>query len=101
MKPQSFLLSRPAIIAFSVVAILALVLVMVLRPKAAPPRRVDSGTVVTLPYVPPPEPRPEPPATTPLPAMPPESAPEEQPEPEPPPERHYAPTGPPAPIPYE
>lgn len=105
MKPQSLLLSRPAIIAFAVVAILALVLVMVLRPKAAQPRRVDSGTVVTLPYVPPPEPRPEPPVTTPSPPMPPESAPviEEQPEPEPEPEpqRHYAPTGPPAPIPYE
>lgn len=105
MKRQSLLLSRPAIIALAVVAILALVLAMVLRPKTSPPRRVDSGTVVTLPYVPPPEPRPEAPVTTPLAPMPGEAAPvlEAPPEPGPAPwpERHYAPTGPPAPIPYE
>ena len=77
MKLQTFLLSRPAIVALAVVALLALVLVMVLKPKASPPRRADTGAdaghVVTLPDVPPPEPRPAAPTPDPLAALAPEA----------------------------
>ncbi len=107
MKLQSFMPSRPAIIALAVAAILALVLVMVLTPKASPPRRGDTGAdmghVVTLPYVPPPEPRLATPPPSPF-ALGPEAPPLVEalpPESEPALEHHAPLRSPDAPIPYE